>query len=53
MCGGLYLEILVMAETSLESRPSVASFAKLDDGEAKQKVGPSFSEIMEEKISSM
>ena len=40
-------------QPSLESKRVAASITRLDDDESKEKVGPSFSEIMEEKISSM
>ena len=37
----------------LESKHQFRSFTKSEDEEGKEKVGPSFSEIMEQKISSM
>ena len=54
--GGRYLELSGMAEQQQSRAKKHAfdrSFTKFSDEEGKEQVGPSFSQIMEEKITSM
>ena len=54
--GVLYLESFAMAEeqeSSLESRSKIKSITEIDGDDEKKESGATFSQIMEEKISSM